>query len=332
MVRRWASLHRRAQRDPLSSVPEDWFASVVLGDDAARDAALALIDTGAVGGGVGPAYAVPFLRSRAAELLEYYARVEPRTVGQGQRDRVALMRAYVDLDLGRPRAATTAFEDVARPIEAIVALSALFWGGDSTAGAEAVARMTERPDTASGGFAIRGSDLCVRTTWGFMMGDVTGSGVAVERLRATAADRDPAVPPSDNELCADMLEALDAQRAGRPDAGALIDRFDRTLATRPNRFIGWLNLMAARLLEGEGEYARAAAAARRHIYHFGYVAFYSTHLRETGRLAELAGDREAAIEAYSKYLDLRGEPEESVRAEVERVREALASLVGEGRG
>ena len=54
-------------------------------------------------------------------------------------------------------------------------------------------------------------------------------------------------------------------------------------------------------------------------------------LREEGRLAALAGDREGAIEAYSHYLALRHSPEPSVKPEVDQVRAELAALVGEPR-
>ena len=52
-------------------------------------------------------------------------------------------------------------------------------------------------------------------------------------------------------------------------------------------------------------------------------------LREEGRLADLAGDREAAIEAYRHYLALRTDPEPSLQPQIEQVRAELARLVGE---
>ena len=50
---------------------------------------------------------------------------------------------------------------------------------------------------------------------------------------------------------------------------------------------------------------------------------------EAGRLAELAGDTERAIDQYSRYLTLRTNPEPSVQPEVDEVRRALARLTGE---
>lgn len=58
----------------------------------------------------------------------------------------------------------------------------------------------------------------------------------------------------------------------------------------------------------------------------------STHYREAGRLSELAGERDRAIDAYSKYLALRSDPEPSVQPEVEEVRRVLSRLTGERAG
>jgi hypothetical protein len=52
-------------------------------------------------------------------------------------------------------------------------------------------------------------------------------------------------------------------------------------------------------------------------------------LRQEGRLAELAGDRRGAIEAYRRYLALRTNPDPSIKPQVEQVRAELARLVGE---
>jgi hypothetical protein len=51
-----------------------------------------------------------------------------------------------------------------------------------------------------------------------------------------------------------------------------------------------------------------------------------TALRDEGRYAALAGDREGAIRAYRHYLTLRSDPEPAVRSKVEEVRAELAAL------
>jgi hypothetical protein len=57
--------------------------------------------------------------------------------------------------------------------------------------------------------------------------------------------------------------------------------------------------------------------------------FWTTTLRQEGRLADLAGDRPGAIEAYRRYLALRPDPEPAIKPQVEQVRAELARLVGE---
>ncbi len=265
----------------------------------------------------------------------FLARAGTRAVSRNDRARNAMLEAFVNLDLGRPGAAASAFAKIPNPDDGTLALAALFWGGDSLAGARAAARLSSDPRERSNGdgvFETQAAQLCVRTLWRLLNDEPVDVPDAARLLRATAADRDATWPPTRRQVCADVLEAFAAQRAGAPSAGGLIDALDRTLATRPYRILNWENLAAARLLEAQGEYARAAAAARRHIYYFGYTPYYSSHLRETGRLAALAGDAETAVEAYSRYLDLRQAPEPAVQAEVEGVREALARLTGERDG
>jgi len=84
-----------------------------------------------------------------------------------------------------------------------------------------------------------------------------------------------------------------------------------------------LLFIVAGLFEELGEPERALEVVWR-----GF-SFFSTMLREEGRLAALTGDRERAILAYSHYLNLRSVPEPEVLPEVEAVRAELARLVGE---
>jgi predicted negative regulator of RcsB-dependent stress response len=89
------------------------------------------------------------------------------------------------------------------------------------------------------------------------------------------------------------------------------------------------NLELARLQESRGNLAGALRALRRREYFFWDLTFYSTALREEGRIRALAGDRAGAVEAYQHYLAIRSDPEPSQSAEVERVRNELARLLSE---
>jgi hypothetical protein len=55
----------------------------------------------------------------------------------------------------------------------------------------------------------------------------------------------------------------------------------------------------------------------------------ASYIREQGRLAALSGDRDAAIKAYNRYLELRANAEPAVQPRVDEVRAELARLVGE---
>src|SRR5215217_2457751 len=68
------------------------------------------------------------------------------------------------------------------------------------------------------------------------------------------------------------------------------------------------------------------AAVRRRETFLTRPLYLSTFLREEGRLAALAGENDAAIEAYRHYLTLRAAPEPPLRSEVEYVRDELGKL------
>jgi hypothetical protein len=128
-----------------------------------------------------------------------------------------------------------------------------------------------------------------------------------------------------------ILEAQLAHLDHQVNAATLLARADSALrshneGTRP---MALGNLLVAGLWEATGDVPRALAAVRRRTYGLGYPPFLTTMLREEGRLADLAGDHAGAVEAYTRYLALRADPEVSVQPQVERVRAELARLVEE---
>jgi predicted negative regulator of RcsB-dependent stress response len=91
-----------------------------------------------------------------------------------------------------------------------------------------------------------------------------------------------------------------------------------------------MNLILTRLWEAQGNLQRALAAVRRFEYDDPVGASYlATRLRTEGRIAAVAGDRDAAVRAYTQYLKLVNRPEPRVQPIVAEVREELAQLVGE---
>ena len=85
------------------------------------------------------------------------------------------------------------------------------------------------------------------------------------------------------------------------------------------------NLVAGRLWQKHGEPGRALAAVRRRATEVP-PAVLVTQLREEGRYAALAGDKEGAIRAYRHYLALRAQAEPALLRQVGAVRAELAAL------
>jgi len=128
------------------------------------------------------------------------------------------------------------------------------------------------------------------------------------------------------------IEAMHAEVTRSPTLRAATTRLDSLLrvldypTTNPGRAT-FANLVAARLLEKLGDVRGALTAVRRRsdawVQNNPYLA---TQLREQGRLAALAGEREEAIRAYRHYLALRGDAEPAIRPQVEAVRRELGKL------
>jgi hypothetical protein len=218
-------------------------------------------------------------------------------------------------------------------------LNALLGEGDSTIAVNAVRRLlpaTTGPALGSlsagstpnpAGRAELNTDLCVLGLWYAQRSEWGVAQRAVARMREPGEPEDvvPAWPPS--QVCAAVIEAAMAVGRKRPDGRPALARAD-SLVT-----LGWfamapLNLVLTRLWEAEGDLPRALAAVRRFEYDDPVGAAYlAIRLRTEGRLAALAGDRDAAVRAYTHYLALVNRPEPQVQPLVAQVREELGRLV-----
>ena len=146
-----------------------------------------------------------------------------------------------------------------------------------------------------------------------MHGDTTGAAGAIEPLERTGDDR------------ALILDAFHAGLTGRRDAAALRLRVDSLVLRGCCAGPKWIGLAAARLHQQAGEDVSALRVLRAGRWLFP-PQYLSTYLREEGDLAARTGDTNAAIRAYRHYLVLRSHPEPELRAEVDRVKVALARL------
>jgi hypothetical protein len=145
-------------------------------------------------------------------------------------------------------------------------------------------------------------------------------------------------------LASHLSLLLDAQLAAmhrRSDALARLEQLDSVLLTGPTfgefltdvpTFGGFepiANLVAGRLWHERGEYERALAAVRRRVEGAMPPAVHVSLARDEARYAALLGDREGAIRAYRRYLDMRSDPEPALQSQVGAMRAELESLLRE---
>ena len=215
-------------------------------------------------------------------------------------------------------------------------LNALLGEGDSAIAASAVRRLLPALGVSAApnplGRAGLNVDRCVLGLWYVQGMEWESAQRAVAKMLEPGIDEDvgPAWAPS--QVCTSVIEASIAVGRRRTDARPALARADSLVSA------GWfasapLNLVMARLWEAGGDVPRALAAVRRYEYDDPVGATYlATRLRTEGRLAALAGDRDAAVRAYSHYLKLVNRPEPRAQPLVAQVKAELARLVGEEGG
>jgi hypothetical protein len=239
-------------------------------------------------------------------------------------------------NLGRPAAAAAALAQLG-PLESLnghgswwspnnhwyfntVMTDRLYGDGDTAMAAQAAAILARSADAAlvadSAKRLNQFDDICNLEHWRLAHGDTRTARSSIARLL-----------PRKAKGCATLLRALLAVVEHSPDTTATLDSLEEMMAA--GHLHWWWNLDIAKLREARGDVAGALRAVRRHPGYGGQLLPLSYALREEGRLAALAGDREGAIRAYSRYLALRYNPEPSIKPAVDSVRAELARLVGE---
>jgi hypothetical protein len=128
------------------------------------------------------------------------------------------------------------------------------------------------------------------------------------------------------------FETLLAEHLGQSGTATLAARLDSLLANadyeefRAGR-LAFATLVAARLLEKYQSPAGALAAVRRRSsWWTNDMPYLAVQLKEEGRLAALAGERDEAVLAYQHFVNLRAAPEPELQAEVDAVRAELVRL------
>jgi hypothetical protein len=180
--------------------------------------------------------------------------------------------------------------------------------------------------------AVAGADqttpVCSRGILHAARGDARMATRAIDSLMTVDTD-------SAFVLCRMLIEAMVEGMEPRRTSWPALERLDSLVRLGPpNNFPGLppINLVIARLREVQGDLPAALAATRRRFITWTtHNMLTPAYLREEGRLAALVGDTTAAIRAYDHYLTLRTDPDPGpMLEEVDRVRRALAELVGEG--
>jgi hypothetical protein len=263
-----------------------------------------------------------------------------KATNDGQRRFLARMGHDFNLVAGRPNAALARLAESADSandvnIPVLKIRNAMVGDGDSTAAFDAariLGAIESRPVSTDS--AVRVSQRAatrVLEPWRLSRGDTTHTRQSLERLR-TIARQLTGSARYDAEVEIATIEAMHADVAKSSDLGARTARLDSLLrdldypATNVGR-ASLANLVAARLLEKTGDIRRALSAARRRSDAWAQNNPYlATQLREQGRLAALAGEREEAIRAYKHYLALRVAPEPTLKPQVDAVRRELHKL------
>jgi adenylate cyclase len=256
---------------------------------------------------------------------------ESRAIGWGEYNEA--LRGGRPLEAAGLAAALLRAEHDAAGLERTIE-AALYWNGDhaqAQQSAVALAAMMSSDITADSPVADVDTH-CMLAQWALWNDDIDAA------LRTAALLRSIGDPEGDGDTvirawwCARVLDAGAAALRGTTNARTQVLGLDSLLLTGPaignvNRVVS--SIIAARLLEMVGEREAAYHAIRRRSFEPGAGRFLSTLERETGRLAEVNGDRAAAINAYRNYLEWQYRAEPSMASHVEAARAALARLTAE---
>ncbi len=256
---------------------------------------------------------------------EIYPRAHARSATAEERATLEETWSRYELMRGRPHAAPrlSSASESYRLYMAVV--DGLFADGDSAKVRTAAAEL--EPQLGRPFVAGDGDQLAVRYAvgqYGLTTGRLDIVRRAIRDLQAARPDSGRAWQVNGPRRYALLLEAQLAARQRQATASDLLRRLDSALADPVSiTWASYANLIAARLHEERGEIPAALAALRRRYSGVAAFPHYVRYLRDEGRLAALAGDRNGAIRAYRHYLALRSEAEPALQPEVRRVRAEL---------
>jgi hypothetical protein len=216
--------------------------------------------------------------------------------------------------------------------------AALYWDGDYELAAFAAGRLANLSGAPNAPALAR--DLCALAQWSVGRPNDNDTKPFIDHLQSVARTDSSQVVRSISATCTALLHALnsaaDATRS-RMALSALDSLLTNSLVDHapgdPLLYGG--NLVAARLHARHRDYDRALAAARRHGYGAEAGApspmFLTSFLLEEAAVATKLGDRQVAVAAYRKYLQLRYQPEPVLVPQKQRAEARLAALLRSAR-
>ncbi len=205
--------------------------------------------------------------------------------------------------------------------------NALYWDGDAEDARQVLpalekAALSTLQDSSA---LVSFWSACALAHWHSHRGDAEFAARLVDIMRGASQMPLARAVGGDLRICPLTVEAIIEHGGGTGERIAL-DRLEAALRDG-SLLVDEANLVAARLHESRGDIDAALRAIRRRSNHWRTGPVYlSTYLREEGRLASLAGDRDGAIRAYRHYLVLRTDPDPELQSDMEGVRGELARL------
>lgn len=255
-------------------------------------------------------------------VLAHQAIMEKATSG-AQRDGARWSYGQALLEFGRPAAAIALLPpDTSELSQAgTAAYLGVFMGlGDLVHAEERISRIMPfvRGPVPTDSAARRNWQLGAYHVlqWELANGRTDGNDALLAQLRQTLPT--DGTPRPWLRMYLAQVEAMYATASGQPNALADAQRFYR--AVNDLGSFGAYNILAARLLEQNGDLEGALQALRRE-------PFLTIGTYDQARLEARLGHRDEAIRAYQKYLLLNYAAEASVQPQVERARAELAALV-----
>ena len=243
-------------------------------------------------------------------------------------------------NLGRPtdaRRYVEASADSANDfnVRIILVRDAILGEGTVAAGAEAaqwLGRLEARPDPAdSAGRSIQRAVIRVLEPWRLTRGDTSQTRRSLARMRSLTRDY-RGLDSAQAVLEMAYIEMLHARVSKSQALRALTERVDALLVAQDfnmthsgrnaQHSIGtahsWLQL---------GEPKRALASVMRHpVWNTEVMPYLGVQVRETARIAALAGEKDRAIRSYRHYLAMRAVAEPAMKPQLDSVRRELAAV------